>query len=194
VHPSSVPSARSANQMPWPCLPHTSAYVSIRQHTSAHVQRTNCRGPGMQVLRCQYLCFCTSKASKLTTWLPHMLHAVITGFALRLISAPTEPLSSNKVLQRQLRQYLYFSTSKASNLCTAKRCRARHPSYRAPRSGCPPARTPPCCAASSCVSSCTFVPADAPVFVLLYQKRRQYWKFCTSRLDGRSCARNVTNV
>jgi hypothetical protein len=51
---------------------HTSAYVSIRQHTSAYVSRSRCTSSRlwlrsstdpMQLLRCQYLYFCTGTAS-----------------------------------------------------------------------------------------------------------------------------------
>jgi hypothetical protein len=53
---------------------HTSAYVSIRQHTSAYVsirQHTMAEiwSPySLHASTCQYLYFCTSKASKLSTW------------------------------------------------------------------------------------------------------------------------------
>jgi hypothetical protein len=40
----------------------TSAYVSIRQHTSAYVSiRQRPDSQALQLLRCQYLYFCTSK-------------------------------------------------------------------------------------------------------------------------------------
>jgi hypothetical protein len=73
-----------------------------------HVGResfANSREPALQRLLCQYLYFCASKASKLSTRL----------------TVPTGPLTSSlrgscKFL---LYQYLYFCTSKASKLSTA---------------------------------------------------------------------------
>ncbi len=46
----------------------TSAYVSIRcSHTQPYA-RFSRRSPGTQLLRCQCLYFCTSTASKVSTW------------------------------------------------------------------------------------------------------------------------------
>jgi hypothetical protein len=66
---------RSSAQLPYVSIrQHTSAYVSIRQHTSAYVsirQHTSDlrvhRLHLPQLLRCQYLYFCTSTASQLST-------------------------------------------------------------------------------------------------------------------------------
>jgi hypothetical protein len=60
---------------------HTSAYVSIRQHTSAYVSRccrccsgrVPARSTHNQLLRCQYLYCCTSKASKVRTCISRRL-------------------------------------------------------------------------------------------------------------------------
>jgi hypothetical protein len=68
---------------------HTSACVSMRRHTSAYSHSTSILGlplpPAPQLLRCQYLYSCTSKASKLNTRLN--LHRLERGLKLLVDAA-----------------------------------------------------------------------------------------------------------
>jgi hypothetical protein len=64
--------AASLLSSPW----HTSAHVSIRQHTW---RRRCCRRPGTQLLRCQYSYSCTSKASKANPWRKSSMPAKLAG-------------------------------------------------------------------------------------------------------------------
>jgi hypothetical protein len=95
---------------------HTSAYVSIRQHTSAFVsirQHTSASwsscakslNPIVCPL-CQYLYFCTSKAS---TFVP----------VKQVNKLSTCPPSQNSIRSKMC-QYLYFCTSKASTFVPVK--------------------------------------------------------------------------
>jgi hypothetical protein len=72
---------------------HTSAYVSIRQHTSAYVldrQLTLKPTPACQRLLRQHLHFCTSKVSKLSTWLLIRYAEYFPAF-FPLLSRPPPP-------------------------------------------------------------------------------------------------------
>jgi hypothetical protein len=70
--PVGVKEAQGVNR-PAATHPATSAYVSIRQHTSAvkearRVNRPAASHAATNLLTWQYLYFCTSKASKVSTW------------------------------------------------------------------------------------------------------------------------------
>jgi hypothetical protein len=86
-HPSASVSIRAKGacvcRLPVSIRQHTSAYVSIRQHTSAYVREVlvhDSAKTGTQT--CQYLYFCTSKASKLSTFGPHPAVLNVSAFVL----------------------------------------------------------------------------------------------------------------
>ncbi len=112
-------------------------------------------------LRCQYLCFCTSKASKLSTW-PRLAAEIHRAEAAAAAAGAAE------ARLRLLRQYLYFCTSKASKLSTISIGCVVHdfPDEHQDRLQLPS----PWAARAGCVSICTFVLGS------------QYLYFCTRQL------------
>jgi hypothetical protein len=111
----------------------TSAYVSIRQHTSAYAfqngtlkpvflrHAASVNSPGTQLLRCEYVYFCTSKASKLSTRrrrppLQRGKKNRVPGAAAPLSCPASSHTRPGK--QRLRCQYLYSCTSKASKVST----------------------------------------------------------------------------
>jgi hypothetical protein len=82
----------------------------MRTLASHHSERlpvlSNLR-PATQLLRCQYLYVCTSKASKLRTLIVEAVRHLVTQYS---------------ACQQQQRQYLYFCASTARKLGTAPSC------------------------------------------------------------------------
>jgi hypothetical protein len=119
-------------------LQHASAYVSIRLHTSAHAHAVERVDAAHLHLRCQYLYFCTSKASKLSTSLLDELWCVVSEFV-------EEQVLTLLALLVQV-QILTLSTCSSTNSDTT---------YRAPIRP----------AAKLCAPT---TPLLASIFVLLY--------------------------